>query len=320
MRLHRRSLLAGASALLALPARGQTADDVRIAVISDLNGSYGSTDYGAEVISAVATIISLAPDMVICTGDMIAGQRRSPKFTEPELAAMWAAFHTVVTDPLQAAGIPLFVTPGNHDASDYPGFELERRVFDRVWTDKAPDAEILDGERFPFRYAAVCRGIFLIGLDVTRTGPLYVEETEWLKQVLIETRGRYRATIAFGHLPIWPVSVGRENDVIGDRAFEALLHEGGVGTYLSGHHHAFFPGLSGGLIQITQGCLGDGPRTLIGGSRRAAKSFTVISVDPQGKISWEEVMPAAGANSAVSETSGDAVERIGGLKRAPGQP
>ena len=89
---------------------------LRVVVISDLNGSYGSTTYAARVADAVEVIVEMRPDLVISTGDMVAGQRQ-PHLTEAEVRAMWAAFHRTVTAPLEAAGIPLAVTPGNHDAS-----------------------------------------------------------------------------------------------------------------------------------------------------------------------------------------------------------
>ena len=101
---------------------------LRVAVISDLNGSYGSTRYSARVAAAIERVIALEPDLVISTGDMVAGQRR-PVLTEREVRAMWAAFHAEVTEPLSRAGIPLAVTPGNHDASAYGGFEQERDLF-----------------------------------------------------------------------------------------------------------------------------------------------------------------------------------------------
>ena len=45
-------------ALLAGLAAPADADSLRIAVISDLNGRYGSTDYGPEVTDAIAAIIA----------------------------------------------------------------------------------------------------------------------------------------------------------------------------------------------------------------------------------------------------------------------
>jgi predicted MPP superfamily phosphohydrolase len=61
--------------LVALPAAARA---LRVVVISDLNGSYGSTDYASAVTGAVRRIVALAPDLVIITGDMVAGQRRDP--------------------------------------------------------------------------------------------------------------------------------------------------------------------------------------------------------------------------------------------------
>ena len=53
------------------PPRG----DVRLVVISDLNGAYGSTDYNPEVDKAISLLPFWQPDMVVCSGDMVAGQK-----------------------------------------------------------------------------------------------------------------------------------------------------------------------------------------------------------------------------------------------------
>ncbi len=95
-----------------------------VIVISDLNGSYGSVKYDARVHKAIKRIIEIDPDLVISTGDMVAGQR-IPNLSDKQVREMWKAFHKDVSDPLAAAGIPFAVTPGNHDASAYRGFERE---------------------------------------------------------------------------------------------------------------------------------------------------------------------------------------------------
>ncbi|SEA99223.1 metallophosphoesterase family protein [Rubrimonas cliftonensis] len=279
--LTRRVLLAGAAAAVA--AQGRAAGGLRIGVISDLNGSYGSTDYDPAVSGAVARLVALRPDLVICAGDMVAGQRR-PLLSEAEIAAMWAAFHAHVTDPLRAAGLPLLVAPGNHDASAYPGFEAERRAFYRTWTDRSPDVSILDGERYPFRYAVSFGDVLLIGLDVTLPGPLPPEEMDWLAQTLREERPRHRAAIVFSHLPLWAVARGRERDIVADPALEALEREAGVDLHLSGHHHAFYPGFRAGLAHVAQACLGAGPRRLIGMDAPSVRAFTLLDVAPDGRI------------------------------------
>ena len=53
---------------------------LRVAVISDINGRYGATAYHPRVAVAMQRIIALEPDLVISTGDMVAGQRaRQPR-------------------------------------------------------------------------------------------------------------------------------------------------------------------------------------------------------------------------------------------------
>lgn len=52
------------------------AGHLRVGLISDLNSSYGSTSYGASVERGVNLLLQEKPDLVICAGDMVAGQKR----------------------------------------------------------------------------------------------------------------------------------------------------------------------------------------------------------------------------------------------------
>ena len=97
------------------PPRG----DVRLVVISDLNGAYGSTDYEPEVGKALDLLPFWKPDLVVCSGDMIAGQ--NPSLSEKEIRDMWAAFDASVAAPLRQAKLPFGFTIGNHDASSALG-------------------------------------------------------------------------------------------------------------------------------------------------------------------------------------------------------
>lgn len=261
-----------------------SADPLRIAVISDLNGSYGSTDYGAAVAGAVQQIIALDPDLVISAGDMIAGQRASPKLTTPELATMWAAFHATVSDPLAKAGIPLLVTPGNHDASAYAGFEAERAAFSEAFSRRRPDVTLIDAQDWPFRIAASLRGVLLVGMDATTSGPLPRDDMTWLGNVLAAKAGRHQTVVLFGHLPLMPFSQGREGDVLDDPALFALAQSAGVDLWLSGHHHAFYSGTAGNILFVSQAALGNGPRKLIGESSVSPKALTWIEIADDGTI------------------------------------
>lgn len=264
---------------------GAGAETLRIAVISDMNGSYGTTDYSPAVLGAVKAIIARRPDLVISTGDMIAGQRRNPKFTKQELSRMWAAFHATVSTPLAVAGIPLLVTPGNHDASAYPGFEEERTAFAQTWAARPPQIDTIDTADWPFRVAASMRGVLMIGMDATRSGPLSRDDVVWVQRILEAEAGRHRRVILFGHLPLMPIAQGREADVLDDPALYALAQAGGVDIWLSGHHHAFYSGVVGGILFVAQGALGGGPRKLIGTATRSLASFSWIEINDAGHVS-----------------------------------
>lgn len=268
------------SAILLLIFCGSAiAQSLRVAVISDLNGSYGSTRYSPRVAAAVDRIIALAPDMVISTGDMVAGQRR-PVLSEADVRAMWDAFHDEVTEPLKRAGIPLVVTPGNHDASAYGGFERERAIFAEQWRARKPALDYIDDADYPFFYAFRMEGVTFVSLDATTIGPLRGGQTQRLRA---HAAGQ-DTVIAFSHLPLWPFAIERENEVIGDPALQDLFQSIDLDLHLSGHHHAFYPGWKDGTAFVSQACLGGGPRRLIGTSSRSAHAITLLEISPRGKI------------------------------------
>ena len=266
--------------LLLFPLLAPAGQTLRVTVISDLNGDYGSTRYEATVDGAVSRIIALQPDLVISTGDMVAGQRR-PHLTRAEVEQMWQAFHRHISDPLQAAGIPLVVTPGNHDASAYQGFDLERTIYREQWLPRRPGVQFLDASGYPFYYAFALEDVLFISLDATVVGKLPESRMAWLRQLLEKHGAAYERRVVFSHLPLWPFTRGREREFIGDPKLQALLEDTDVELYLSGHHHAFYPGVSGGITFVSQACLGAGPRRLIGTHNRSARSFTLLEFTPE---------------------------------------
>ena len=255
-------------------------EPLRIAVISDLNGSYGSTAYAEDVTRAVERIIELRPDLVISTGDMVAGQRR-PHLSRPEVEAMWSAFHAQVSETLKAAGIPLAVTPGNHDASAYSGFALERDIYARQWSDRRPAVKFVDDAAYPFHYAFALGDVLFISVDATVVGRLPKEQMDWLAELLTTEGPRHRYRVLFSHVPLWPFALGRLDEIIGDPKLQALLEAADVDLYLSGHHHAFYPGSRDGVAFVGQACLGAGSRRLESADRRSDKAFTIIRFDKQ---------------------------------------
>jgi hypothetical protein len=87
--------------------------------------------------------------------------------------------------------------------------------------------------------------------------------------------------MAIGHLPLYAVAKGREtggnylNDA--DR-LRALLEKYNVHTYVSGHHHAYYPAYKGKLELLNTGVLGDGPRRLLSGDLAPSRTITVIDI------------------------------------------
>ncbi|QUS61256.1 metallophosphoesterase [Synechocystis sp. PCC 7338] len=265
----------------ALPPRG----DLRIAVISDLNSVYGSTNYEPEVPKALQLIPSLQPDLVLCSGDMVAGQ--SPKLTNAQIQAMWDAFDGVVAQPLRQARIPFGFTLGNHDASGALDqnrrfrFQNERELAARYWRNPAHDPGItfLDKSDFPFYYTFSQNGVFFLVWDGS-THRIPPEKLSWVEMALASAPARQaKLRLAIGHLPLYGVAEGRNKpgEVMANaEQLRGLLEKYQVHTYISGHQHAYYPGRRGNLELLHTGILGAGPRALIGQERRSPKTLTIL--------------------------------------------
>ncbi len=256
------------------PADTADTTPLQVAVISDLNGSYGSTTYGSEVHAAVAALVADPPDIVLVTGDMVAGQQSGLDYP-----AMWRGFHSAVTTPLTDAGIPVAVTPGNHDASGYSGYAAERDEYARQWDARVPAVTMVDATNYPFRYAFTVRDTLFVSLDATTVGPLSSSQRAWVDDVLA-TPAAHR--IVFAHVPIHAFTVGRETEILDDDALEDILVSHGVDLFVSGHHHGYYPGRHGELRVVSMACTGSGPRALIGTSDTSPKSILRFTLDTTG--------------------------------------
>ena len=254
----------------------------RFALISDMNGRYGSTYYSERVSDALDVIARIQPDAVLSTGDMIAGQKQ-PKFDAAWLDSMWRGFDGTTARPLGGPGLPLLQTPGNHDGSGLPDFELERERFAHYWAGKAPEAMILPGSEWPRRYAARLGDVLLVSFDGTRPGPLPAGELGFVESMLERHGGASACTLVMGHLPMWPLARGREREIIADRALLDTLHARGVDAYLSGHHHVYYPGVDeAGMLHLSVGALGGNARAFSGEHLPQSHSFALLECDPRG--------------------------------------
>ncbi len=274
-----REALAVAESVLDRAREWRPPGAVIIAVVADMNPSYGKTVYGPQVGLAARWIADeLRPDLVLVAGDMVAGQKRGLDYD-----AMWRAFDRVFAIPLAEAGYPLYVTPGNHDGAAGPAFAIERSTYRRVWEDRQPDRKFVRGSNWPFYYGFDHSGVLFLGIDATTVGPLDPTQLDWLRETLRDNRSA-RAIVMFGHVPPLPFAIGREWEVLADPELESMLEEFGVDVVVTGHHHAYYPGRRGDVRYVGAAALGSGPRPLIGTRRDSPRAVTVITLLGDGSV------------------------------------
>ncbi|MEZ4459810.1 MAG: metallophosphoesterase [bacterium] len=254
-----------------------------VAVLSDMNSSYGSLDYHPEVAQSVRWLCDVVqPDLVLGTGDMVAGMKEGLDYP-----AMWASFHAVVTDPLNACGLRFAPSPGNHDAARAVRFQGERDEYVRQWTDRKPDVRFLDDQSWPLRYAfqpdVRANAPRFVSLDLTTPRKLSSDDLAWLDSVLEQPGG---PAIVYGHVPIVPIAHGREDESSNDVALAQTLVKHGVALFLHGHHHAYYPHKAGGVPTISMPNLGSGARAWIGTRDIGGPGLVLLTIDGT-QVSWQ---------------------------------
>jgi len=152
----------------------------------------------------------------------------------------------------------------------------------------------VDAADYPFRYAFIARDALFVSLDDTLVGTLDDDQTAWLEAVLDTPAA---ARIVYGRMPLFPFAEGREAEALFDDALEDLLVAHAVTAFISGHHHAYYPGRRGSLRLVGTACLGDGPRALLGSDTTSARSVSRIEV-------------ADGAIATVEAWSGDRFDTV----------
>ncbi|MCS7032110.1 MAG: metallophosphoesterase, partial [Gloeomargarita sp. SKYG116] len=265
------------------PPRG----DVRLMVISDLNDAYGATTYAPEVTRAIKLIPFWQPDMIVCSGDMVAGQ--FPALTEAQMRAMWEAFDRTVAAPIRQLKIPYGFTIGNHDASSALSvnktflFQKERDVAAEYWRDPKhdPGVNFVDKFEFPFYFTFEFKDIFFLVWDGS-SHHIPPDKLAWVEKSLASPRAQQaKMRILLGHLPLYAVAIGRNDpgEVMENAdKLRAMLEKYNVHTYISGHHHAYYPAHKGKLQLLHMGILGAGPRPLLAGNTSPCKTLTILDI------------------------------------------
>lgn len=271
----------------------------RICFVSDLNGSYGSIGLPSSVHAGMSQLQQQNCSIVIGAGDLVAGQDLS--LSESQLSAMWTEFKRVVMEPLAAQQVPFFSALGNHDASAARAnsggyiYARERQVahsfFQQNYKDfYSPDVQWLSREGFPFFYALRFANTGVVFIDGSSATEMRFQR-QWLEEQLrsLALDSSLSARIVVGHLPLVAVASGRDRVgeiLVDSRELYELFDRNRVDLYVSGHHHAFYPGRVldwssvHGTVQLALGALGNGPRPLVGTSgQQPQNSITIIELD-----------------------------------------
>lgn len=259
---------------------------LQVVLISDLNSAYGSTEYEPRVARTIQRIREdWRPDLVLAAGDLIAGQR--PSLSDQRVREMWAAFDQTVGEPLRTSGIPFAPTIGNHDGSRYPAHARDRAFARTFWRDArhTPRLAFADSADFPFNYSFRQGDLFVLVWDASNEEIAHSStQLDWLRGALSSDAATgARMRIVLGHLPLYAVAVGRNRpgEVLAEPdSLREILERHDVHTYLSGHHHAYFPGRRGELELLHAGALGQGPRPLIGSGADPFPTVTVMEIRP----------------------------------------
>jgi len=291
--------------------------DLRLGLISDLNGSYGSTTYIAPVSQGLRQLLGLKPALLVCAGDMVAGQKQG--LSAAQLDAMWEGFARTVLTPVRQAGVPFLPAVGNHDGS--PGFTADRAAVSRFWGPRrqALGLRFADAAGFPFHYSVLQDDVFVLVWDAS-SSRIPAEQLGWARRQLASPPARQaRLRLVVGHLPLAGVSQGRDRpgEVLEQAAaLQNLLEEGRVQAYISGHQHAWFPARRGRLDLIQLGALGSGPRRLLQGTLPPQQTYTTLDLRWRADSLMETTYAVAtGQPLAWTQLPATLVGRAGSLNR-----
>ncbi|WP_266202545.1 phosphodiester glycosidase family protein [Pontibacter kalidii] len=259
-----------------LPARR---GDLRLAVISDLNSGLGAATYEWQVDSIMQRIPRIwQPDLVVCGGDMVAGQGVSEAET---LQKMWRGFDKHIATPLRKANIPFAFTLGNHDGSR--SFAVERNAAGTYWTKPGhlPNLTFIDKSHFPYYYSFVHGEAFFVSWEAS--SPEITEENmRWMETQFARPeaqRAKYRFVL--GHMPLYGVAQERDskgNLLNNPEKLQQLLEKYRVHTYISGHQHAYYPGKRGQLELLNAGAAGSGPRSWLTLEKAPVNTVTLVDI------------------------------------------
>ena len=200
------------------------------------------TCYCEELVDAfLAEVTAQKPDALILTGDLsFNGAMESHRTLADKLAAV------------EAAGVPVYVLPGNHDVYNHYAARFQGDGYELVEPATAEDfariyagfgfEEAIARDRDSISYVAQLDGeTRLLMLDTnTLEKPcgLSKDTLAWVEEQLAAAQAAGQRVIAAGHQILYQQTVFNFWYVIGQgEALAALLRQYGVEVFLSGHLH-----------------------------------------------------------------------------------
>jgi len=291
---------------------------LKILVISDLNANYGDTKYSVDVPNVIGRIDEIKPDLILCGGDMVAGQKAS--LTEQNINDMWAGFNETVLQPIVKLDIPFGFTLGNHDAS--PGFAKDRELAKQFWINHIKETRLtfVDSTHYPFYFSYIKNNVFIMSWDAAAAN-VKPEIFSWMEAQLhsdIAKKARFR--ILLGHLPLYAIvaSKNKPGEVIAN-ADSALtfFNNNGIDLYISGHQHAYFPAHKNGIQLLNLGAIGNGERAILGHTDTAKKAYTIIDIPAKSSknFKYKTLMPTTNSEIKLSSLPDSVIGFNGMIKR-----
>ncbi|RYG32753.1 MAG: metallophosphoesterase [Chitinophagaceae bacterium] len=277
---------------------------LKILVISDLNSAYGSVTYSPDVLKVISKIDSIKPDLILCGGDMVAGQKAT--LTADQTSDMWTAFKAQILDPIHRRGVPFGFTIGNHDGS--PGFLQDRNLARQFWEGERTSTRLnfVDGSHYPFYYSFEQNGVFFISWDAAGAA-IKADVYDWMQGQLQSASARKaRMRIVLGHLPLYAIVADKNKPgEVNEDPARALrfFKEHDVDMYISGHQHAYFPATKEGVELFNAGAIGEGPRALLGDADGPIKTYSILQIPVRNprRFTYTTVDPATGKSIVLSD-------------------
>jgi hypothetical protein len=233
--------------------------------------------------------------------------------------------------PIRGAGAPFAPTMGNHDASSGRGpqgytFALDRERAERFWRQRQRSLglALIEASRFPFRYSLSQGDLFAVVIDAS-SASVPADDWSWAEAQLSSAAARAaRLRLVLGHLPPYALSQGRDRpgEVLHQpERLMGMMQRQGVHLYVSGHHHAWYPGQVGAINLLSLGATGSGPRRLLHSELAPVQTVTVLDlfrdqrqlVETTVELNRLQVLPVASLPQSLQSSTGPKLQRRDGV-------